>query len=112
MCGIQTHKGFVTLTGEVGTGKTTLLNRLLSWLHNGQTKTALLFNSGMNTSQFFDFVLAEFAISSEAHDKSQQLMRPNNGRWIDTRPARRLCSLSTCSEPKLSSIGRGSADKP
>ena len=29
MYGIQTRKGFITLTGEVGTGKTTLVNRLL-----------------------------------------------------------------------------------
>ena len=31
--GIQNRKGFILLTGEVGTGKTTLLNRLLDWLH-------------------------------------------------------------------------------
>jgi hypothetical protein len=30
-----------------------------------------------NTSQFFDFVLAEFATSSEAHNEGQQLMRLN-----------------------------------
>jgi len=28
--GIQNRKGFILLTGEVGTGKTTLLNRLLT----------------------------------------------------------------------------------
>jgi general secretion pathway protein A len=32
--GIQAKKGFILLTGEVGTGKTTLLNRLLDWLRN------------------------------------------------------------------------------
>ena len=31
--GIETRKGFILLTGEVGTGKTTLLNKLLGWLH-------------------------------------------------------------------------------
>jgi type II secretory pathway predicted ATPase ExeA len=30
--GIETRKGFTTLTGEVGTGKTTLINSLLDWL--------------------------------------------------------------------------------
>jgi general secretion pathway protein A len=78
--GIQTRKGFVTLTGEVGTGKTTLINRLLNWLHKVQTKTAFLFNSRMNTTQFFDFVLAEFGISCETHTKSQQLMQLNQ--WL------------------------------
>jgi nucleoside-triphosphatase THEP1 len=47
MFGTPTRKGFVTLTGEVGIDKTTLLNRLLNWLHEGQTKTAFLFNSRM-----------------------------------------------------------------
>ena len=56
---IQTRKGFITLTGEVGTGKTTLVNRLLDWLHHNRVKTAFLFNSRMNTSQLFDLVLAE-----------------------------------------------------
>ena len=37
MYGIQTRKGFITLTGEVGTGKTTLVNRLLDWLHLRRT---------------------------------------------------------------------------
>src|ERR1700730_18778852 len=31
--GIQSRKGFVLLTGEVGTGKTTLINKLLELLH-------------------------------------------------------------------------------
>ncbi len=38
--GIQNRKGFILLTGEVGTGKTTLLNRLLDWLHGQRVKTA------------------------------------------------------------------------
>jgi general secretion pathway protein A len=80
MYGIETRKGFVTLTGEVGTGKTTLVNRLLDWLHQRRTKTAFLFNSRMNTSQLFDFVLAEFEIRCETRSKSQQLMQLNQ--WL------------------------------
>jgi general secretion pathway protein A len=80
MYGIQTRKGFITLTGEVGTGKTTLVNRLLDWLHQRRTKTAFLFNSRMNTSQLFDFVLAEFEITCEERSKSHQLMKLNH--WL------------------------------
>jgi general secretion pathway protein A len=80
MYGIQTKKGFITLTGEVGTGKTTLINRLLDWLHQRQTRTAFLFNSRMNTSQLFDFILAEFDIPCESRTKSQQLMKLNQ--WL------------------------------
>jgi general secretion pathway protein A len=80
MYGIETRKGFVTLTGEVGTGKTTLVNRLLDWLRQRQAKTAFLFNSRMNTSQLFDFVLAEFEIRCETRSKSHQLMQLNQ--WL------------------------------
>ncbi len=80
MYGIQTKKGIVTLTGEVGTGKTTLVNRVLDQLHQRDVKTAFLFNSRMNSSQLFDFVLAEFEIPCESRSKSQQLMKLNQ--WL------------------------------
>ena len=83
MYGIQTRKGIITLTGEVGTGKTTLVNRLLDWLRQQPTKTAFLFNSRMNSSQLFDFVLAEFDIPCESRSKSQQLMKLNQ--WLTER---------------------------
>jgi general secretion pathway protein A len=80
MYGIQTRKGFITLTGEVGTGKTTLVNRLLDWLHSRRARTAFLFNSRMNSNQLFDFILAEFEITCESKSKSQQLMKLNH--WL------------------------------
>jgi len=78
--GIQTRKGIITLTGEVGTGKTTLVNRLLDWLRERPTKTAFLFNSRMNSAQLFDFILTEFDIPCESRSKSQQLMKLNQ--WL------------------------------
>jgi general secretion pathway protein A len=80
MYGIQTRKGFIALTGEVGTGKTTLINRLLDWLHHRRARTAFLFNSRMNSSQLFDFILAEFDITCESKSKSQQLLKLNH--WL------------------------------
>jgi type II secretory pathway predicted ATPase ExeA len=80
MYGVHNRKGFITLTGEVGTGKTTLINSLLDWLRKKQVRTAFLFNSRMNTNQLFDFILAEFGISCESRTKSQQLMRLNQ--WL------------------------------
>jgi general secretion pathway protein A len=80
MYAVGTRKGFVTLTGEVGTGKTTLLNRLLDWLRQQHAKTAFLFNSLIDSSQLFDFILAEFEIPCESHLKSQQLMKLNQ--WL------------------------------
>jgi general secretion pathway protein A len=80
MYGIQTRKGIITLAGEVGTGKTTLINRLLDWMHQNATKAAFLFNSRVNSTQFFDFVLSEFEIPCESSSKSQQLLKLNH--WL------------------------------
>jgi general secretion pathway protein A len=80
MYGIKTRKGFVTLIGEVGTGKTTLVNRLLEWLRLQQVRTAFIFNSRVNSTQLFEFILAEFDIPCEPRSKSQQLMKLNQ--WL------------------------------
>jgi general secretion pathway protein A len=77
MHGIHTRRGFVTLIGEVGTGKTTLVNRLLDWLKEQQIHVAFIVNSRLNTTQLFEFILAEFDIKCESRSKSQQLMRLN-----------------------------------
>src|SRR5260221_6106384 len=66
MYGVQNRKGFITLTGEVGTGKTTLVNRILEWLHQRRVRTAVLFQSQMNKKQIFDFILAGICISCES----------------------------------------------
>ena len=73
--GIQSRKGFVLLTGEVGTGKTTLVNKLLEWLRAQQVPTAFIFNSRMNVPQFLDYMMADFGIPSDTRSKSQILMR-------------------------------------
>src|SRR5271169_1006003 len=80
MYGVQNRKGFITLIGEVGTGKTTLINRLLDWLHQRRARTAFLFNSRMNSNQLLDFILAEFDIPCDSKSKSQQLMKLNH--WL------------------------------
>src|SRR5579871_1277802 len=69
--GIQSRKGFVLLTGEVGTGKTTLINKLLEWLRLQQVATAFIFNSRMNVPQFLDYMMADFGIPCDSKSKSQ-----------------------------------------
>lgn len=78
--GIRNRKGFLLLTGEVGTGKTTLINRLLEWLSEEKVATAFIFNSRLNEGEFFDFVLNDFGIQCESRDKSQRLIRLNQ--WL------------------------------
>lgn len=78
--GIQSRKGFVLLTGEVGTGKTTLINKLLEWLRLQQVATAFLFNSRLNVPQFLDYVMTDFGIPIDSRSKSQILLRLYN--WL------------------------------
>lgn len=78
--GIQSRKGFILLTGEVGTGKTTLLNKMFDWLRCQRASTAFVFNSRLNTTQFLDFVMGDFGIPCESEMKSQILMRLNH--WL------------------------------
>jgi len=78
--GIQSRKGFVLLTGEVGTGKTTLINKLLEWLRLQQVATAFIFNSRLNVPQFLDYMMADFGIPTDSRAKSQILLRLYN--WL------------------------------
>lgn len=78
--GIQARKGLILLTGEVGTGKTTVINRLLDWLRLQKTPTAFIFNSHLEISHLFDFILADFGIPFDARLKGNALMRLNQ--WL------------------------------
>ena len=78
--GIQSRKGFVLLTGEVGTGKTTLINKLMEWLRLQQVATAFVFNSRMDVTQLLDYMMADFGIPCDTKSKSQVLQRLYN--WL------------------------------
>ena len=78
--GIQTRKGIVLLTGEVGTGKTTLLNKLMDWLHERQAATAFIFNTQLSVSELFDCLMTDFGIRSESRTKGGMLLRLY--RWL------------------------------
>ena len=59
--GVRRHKGFVVVTGEVGTGKTLLLRCLLRLLENSKDIAyAYLFNSRLSPTEFLQYVLSDF----------------------------------------------------
>jgi general secretion pathway protein A len=62
MEGIRAHKGLLLLTGEVGTGKTLLLNHLMEWLDHERIPKAFIFNSHLKVSELFDLILTDFGI--------------------------------------------------
>ena len=59
--GIRARKGFVVLTGEVGTGKTTLIHALLNDL-NGSAQTALIFSTIVSPADLLRSVCEEFGL--------------------------------------------------
>lgn len=69
--GITARRGFVVLTGEVGTGKTTLIQRLLDEL-NGTTQTALIFNMVVSPQDLLRYVCEKFGLVTN-QDNHQQL---------------------------------------
>jgi general secretion pathway protein A len=78
--GIQTRRGFILLTGEVGTGKTTVLNKLLEWSRQENISTAFMFNPRLSEAEFFDFMMADFGITCDSTMKSRTLMKLNE--WL------------------------------
>ena len=78
--GISARKGFTVLTGEVGTGKTTLLRRALSSFSNRRVSTAFVFNPRLDVLDFLEFVLTDFGIIPTTRTKSGMLLQLN--RWL------------------------------
>ena len=62
--GIQERRGIISITGEVGTGKTTLLNTLFVEL-DSKTKVAYIFNTGVNFDDLLKMILIEFELTRE-----------------------------------------------
>jgi general secretion pathway protein A len=78
--GIAGRAGLCVLTGEVGTGKTTLINRLLEWLRQQHAHTAFVFNSHLEPRHLMDFLLADLGVPVEARNNSHSLMQLR--RWL------------------------------
>jgi type II secretory pathway predicted ATPase ExeA len=78
--GISARKGFTVLTGEVGTGKTTLLRRALSSFSGRKVSTAFVFNPRLDVLDFLEFVLTDFGIAPTTRTKSGMLLQLN--RWL------------------------------
>ncbi|HUD23007.1 MAG TPA: AAA family ATPase [Acidobacteriaceae bacterium] len=78
--GISAHKGFIVLTGEVGTGKTTLLRSALAAFDPGRIFASFVFNPRLDVLDFFEFILSDFGIVPQTRTKSGMLIQLN--RWL------------------------------
>jgi general secretion pathway protein A len=75
--GVRARKGFVMLTGEVGTGKTTLLHSLLQQL-DPSTASAFLFNPRLEPLDFFRVLFDDLGIPAQCHTKGEYLIALNH----------------------------------
>lgn len=78
--GISARKGFTVLTGEVGTGKTTLLRRALSSFRDRRVSTSFVFNPRLDVIDFLEFVITDFGLIPASRTKSGMLLQLN--RWL------------------------------
>jgi general secretion pathway protein A len=72
--GVREKKGFIVITGEVGTGKTTLIHYLLDKLDgNSHTKTAFLFNPKLTVDDFIQYILKDLGLRVQGQTKGEYL---------------------------------------
>jgi general secretion pathway protein A len=76
--GVQSRKGFIVLTGEVGTGKTTMLECLRDHLTAHHTPFAFVFNSRLTPDQFFEMVAYDFDLKCPRTSKTEVLFAMNS----------------------------------
>jgi general secretion pathway protein A len=75
---ITQRKGFVTLTGEVGTGKTTLLARVLQFLPASKLQFSLILNPTLTPSEFLELALLDFGIEDIPSSKAGRIWTLQN----------------------------------
>lgn len=63
--GIRNHSGFIEVSGEVGTGKTTVLRTLLNQLHDDAYRLAFIFNPSLSALDLLRSINREFGIRDE-----------------------------------------------
>src|SRR5258708_15190100 len=76
--GVKSRKGFIALTGEVGTGKTTMLECLRDFLNAQQIAFASLFNSRLTVPQLFELLAYDLDLRCNRLSKTQVLLSLNN----------------------------------
>jgi type II secretory pathway predicted ATPase ExeA len=78
---ILARKGLVVLTGTAGTGKTTLLARIMERLPVTRVQSSVILNPTLTPAEFLEAVLMDFGIDNIPATKPQRLARLQNFLW-------------------------------
>jgi general secretion pathway protein A len=76
--GVQNRKGFIVLTGEVGTGKTTMLECLRDYLYSQGIEFAFIFNSRLTPADLFEMIAYDLDLRCDRNSKTSVLFELNS----------------------------------
>lgn len=98
--GVRRHKGFVAVTGEVGTGKTLLLRCLLRLLEESRDVAyAYLFHNSLTANEFLEYVLLDFGLAATGKNKTEMLFELSQ--FLVTRGSRQMTTVLIVDEAHL-----------
>jgi general secretion pathway protein A len=98
--GVRGHKGFVVLTGEVGTGKTLLLRCLLELLgRSNDVAYAYVFNSYLSPAEFLQYIANDFGLPVSGKNKGEILFALS--KYVTARGSRKHTTLLVVDEAQL-----------
>jgi general secretion pathway protein A len=94
--GVRRHRGFVVMTGEVGTGKTLLVRCLLQLLNQNDIAYAYVFNGRLSPLEFLQYVAADFGLTSSGKNKGELLLMLSN--YVISRHQKKLTTVLVVDE--------------
>jgi general secretion pathway protein A len=95
------RKGFLVLTGDAGTGKTTLLARVLQYLPASRIQSSVILNPMLTSAEFLEMALLDFGVSDVPASKAQRLTTLQR-LLVDADRQNRICALIVDEAHKLS----------
>ena len=99
---IESRAGFVELTGEVGTGKTTLLRTFLNRMDSEGHRTALIFNPCLSSLELLQSINREYGLPCGVESRVE-LLQVLNGFLLEQKAAGRCVVLVIDEAQNLSS---------
>ena len=82
---ILARKGFVVLTGNAGTGKTTLLTRILEHLPANRIQFSVIVNPSLTPAEFLEATLMDFGFADIPQSKAQRIALLQGFLWKGNR---------------------------
>ena len=85
---IMARRGFVVLTGDAGTGKTTLLTRVLKHLPESRVRSSVIVNPTLTPSEFLEAAMLDFGFQKMPDSKARRILLLQGFLWAEHREGR------------------------